>query len=279
MYEPPVKKIFHYKHSFEFDPRNWAHSIRLNRPLAIFTAYLFFMYLAVEIASPFYTVYMIRDLNIDYFWFSALTILGAAVRIVSFRHWGRLEDKFGSRNILLVTGFFGCFTPFLWLFVSNIPEIALVKIFDGFIWAGFDLVVFNYLLDITPADKRPQYVANHNFFVGLGVTAGGLLGAYLAYTLEGSSLLLWNGLQLVFLISFVMRILVLSVLSHVKEVDISHSKVYPVQYVFWQSIAVEPAHGIKNALHYTFRYPEIIVKEKEKIEKKITYKMKVKGLL
>ncbi len=279
MYEPPVKKIFHYKHRFEFNPRHWATSIRINKPLVIFTAYLFFMYLAVEIASPFYTVYMIRDLNIDYFWFSALTILGAAIRIVSFKHWGKLEDKFGSRNIVLVTGFFGCFTPFLWLFVSNIQEIALVKIFDGFVWAGFDLVVFNYLLDITPADKRPQYVANHNFFVGIGVTIGGLMGAFLVHILASSSFMLWSGIQLIFLISFIMRLLVLSVLSHVREIEINRRKLYPVRYVFWQAMAVEPAHGIKNAISYTFRYPEIIVKEREAMTKKIEYKLKVKGLL
>lgn len=280
MYEPPVKKVFHYKHSFEFNPRNWATVLRINKPLVLFTTYLFFMYFAVEIASPFYTVYMLRDLNIDYWWFSALTILGAAVRIISFRHWGRLEDKYGSRNILIVTGFFGCFTPFLWLFASNIPEIALIKIFDGFVWAGFDLIVFNYLLDITPANKRPQYVANHSFFVGLGVTMGDLVGAYLAFTLDTgrTAFLLWSGLQLIFLISFVLRIFVLALLAKVKEADTSNRDVFPVRYVFWHAMAVEPAHGIKHALTFTFRYPESVVRERESLAdvKVLGPKLKVK---
>jgi MFS family permease len=278
MYEPPVRKVFHYKHSFGIHPSHWMTSLKINRPLVIFTLYLMLMYFAVEIASPFYTVYMLRDMHIDYFWFSVLTILGAVIRIVSFKYWGRLEDKFGSRKILLVVGFFGCFTPFLWLFVSSIGEIALVKIFDGFIWAGFDLIVFNYLLDITPANKRPVYIANHSFFVGLLVTAGDLTGGLLAHSLDSTTFMIWHGLQIVFLISFVLRLCVLVILPKIREVEVKQRDVYPVKYVFWQSMAVEPAHGIKHALSFTFRYPETFVKDVEKSVKKVEYKMKVKGL-
>ena len=279
MYEPPVKKIFHYGHRFALNPHDWKNAIALNKPLVIFTAYMCLMYFAVEIAAPFYAVYMIKDLSISYFWFGALTVLGAIIRIISFKHWGRINDRFGSRKTLLVTGFFGCFTPFLFLFATGVFDIALIKIFDGFIWAGFDLVIFNYLLDIIPANRRPQYVANHNFFVGFGITLGDLAGAVFIGFLMESSFLFWHGLQLIFLLSFVLRIGVLVILPKIREADVKHSRIVPVRYVFWKAVAVEPAHGIQHALSYTFRYPQEVRDELEGSVKKFRYKMKNKGLM
>ena len=278
MYEPPVKKVFHYGHRFAIHPRDWKNAIMLNKPLVIFTVYLCLMYFATEIASPYYAVYMLKNMDISYFWFGVLTVIGAIVRIISFKHWGRINDRFGSRKTLLVTGFFGCFTPFLFLFVGGVLDIALVKIFDGFIWAGFDLVIFNYLLDITPANRRPQYIANHNFFVGLGMTMGGLTGAVLVGYLMTASFGLWQGLQLIFLLSFVIRLGILSILPKLREADTKHSRLVPVRYVFWKAVAVDPAHGIKQALSYTFMYPEEIKNELEGSVRKFRYKMKSKGV-
>ncbi len=277
MYEPTFRRVFHYKHEFQFNPRYWRTSLSVNKALVVFTAYLFFMNFAVEIAAPFYTVYMLKDLNIDYFWFAVLTTLGAAIRIFSFKYWGRLNDMFGSRKILIVTGFFSCFTPFLWLFVSNVHQIAAIKIFDGFVWAGLDLVVFNYLLDVTPTNKRPQYIANHNFFAGMGVVFGALTGGLLAELLQGSAFLWFHGLQVVFLISFVLRLATLFVLPKIRETNIKRGDLAPMKYVFMQSMAVEPAHGVKNSIFFTFRYPEKFAHGLENSIKKVKYKIRIKG--
>ncbi|HLD39127.1 MAG TPA: MFS transporter [archaeon] len=276
MYEPQFKRVFYYKHTFNFRPNELVKSLSVNKALVIFTVYLFFMNFAVEIAAPFYTVYMLKDLQINYFWFAVLTTLGAVVRIFAYKYWGRFVDKYGSRKILVVTGFFGCFTPLLWLLVSNIYDIALLKIFDSFVWAGLDMVVFNYLLDITPANKRPQYVANHNFFTGFGVVFGALTGAMIAESVQNSSLLWFHGLQIVFLTSFLLRIIVLAILPKIREIDVKQSAVVPLRYVFWQTMAIEPAHGLKNSLFYSFRYPEKVVKELEDSVTKIKYKINIK---
>lgn len=276
MYEPHFRAVFHYRHEININPKGWKNSISVNKALVIFTVYLFFMNFAVEIASPFYTVYMLKDLDISYLWFAILTVVGALTRIFAFRYWGRLSDRFGSRKILVVTGFFGCFTPLMWLFVSSIWQIAALKVFDGFVWAGVDLVVFNYLLDITPANKRPQYVANNNFFAGWGTILGALTGGMLAESFISVQFGWLQGLQIVFLISFVLRLATLLILPKIREIDIRHTALAPLRYVFWQSMAVEPAHGVKNTVFYTFRYPVKVKKELEDSVKKIEYKMKIR---
>lgn len=275
IYEPPRKKIFHYKHRFEFHPMRWPASLRANKRLAIFAVYMVLMSFAVDMAGPFYAVYMLRNLSIDYTTFAFLIMLGALARILSYRYWGALNDKFSSRKIFIVCGTFAVFTPFFWMFANGPIAVAAINIFDGFIWAGFDLVAFNYLLDITPGDKRPQYVANYNFFVGIGAVFGALAGGFLSAYYSNVFLFAFTGLQLVFLTSFLVRILLLAILPRISEIDIFHSKVMPVRYVFWQAMAVEPTKGINGFIHYTFQYPFHIEKEFKKNMDKLKYKVKM----
>ncbi len=255
MWEPSTGKVFHYRHSIEINPRNWLTAIRVNMGLTVFTSYMLFFNFAMLIASPFYVVYMLKNLSMSYEVFALLTIVGALVRIFSFKYWGYFNDRFGSRNILIVTGFFGCFVPLGWMLSTNSWEVLIVKIFDGFIFAGFDQVTFNYLLDITPAGKRPQYVANFNFFVGIGVILGAITGGILAQSLAGSAFFFLVGLQVVFLISFVIRLASLLILPKIRHADIKQTDIMPAHYVMWQTMAVEPANGLKSAIQFTFRYP------------------------
>ena len=253
MYEPPSAKVFHYKHDFAFNPKDWPMAIKVNMRLVVFTLYSTIFNFATDIAAPFYTVYMLKNLSMSYELFSLMIIAGAVARLVSFRYWGRLNDKFGSRKILLVTGVFGCFTPFGWIFASAPWHVLIIKIFDGIIFAGLNQVVFNYLLDATPANKRPQYVANYNFFVGAGIVLGAMTGGLLAESLQSSTFLIFTGLQIVFFASFIIRIGASLLLTRVREIDIKQTDIMPARYVFWQTLAVEPASGLKNAINFTFR--------------------------
>ena len=253
MYEPVSPKVFHYKHDFAFNPKDWIKSVQINARLAIFTLYSTVFNFAVQMAAPFYTVYMLKDLAIGYELFSVMIIAGAATRLISFKYWGYLTDKYGSRKILLVTGVFACFTPFGWMLSSAAWQIFLVKIFDGFIFAGMDQVVFNYLLDATPANKRPQHVANYNFFAGLGIVFGAVTGGLIAESMQNSTFLIFTGLQIVFFSSFIICIGASLLLSRVKEIDIKQTDIMPLRYVFWQTLAVEPASGLKNVVNFTFR--------------------------
>ena len=255
MYEPPVERVFHYKYNFRFNPRGWWTSLRINKEFVIFTSYLTFMNFAFEIAAPFYVVYMLKNLSIGYEWFAIAVVIGAVFRATTQQYWGRMEDKFGSRKILIICGIMTCFIPFFWIFASSIFHVIMIKIYDGVIYSGFELIIFNYLLDVTPAKNRPKYVAAHSFVTGIGLVLGSMLGAFLVFNLEASSFMWFAGLQIVFLVSFSFRLAFSFMLLAIRNIDYKKSDSLPVGYVFWQALAVEPVHGMKHAISFTFRYP------------------------
>jgi len=276
MREPAMNKIFHYSYTFKLEPKEWLKTLKINKEFTLFTVYLSCMNFAIDVAAPFYAVYMLKNLSIGYEWFAIAVVIGAMAKAFTNQYWGRLSDRFGDRKILIVSGFLGCFVPLGWMMVSNVWQVILVKIYDGIVFSGFELVIFNYLLDVTPAKERPKYIAAHNFFTGFGTVFGDLFGALLAQAFEGSAMFFFAGLQVVFLASFVLRLSCLSFLFVIKNIDVKQSGIVPVRYVFWQAVAVEPARGLKHALVFTFRYPSQFEKDMRESVKSFEYKLKMK---
>lgn len=274
LYFLPIKEIafrraFHYGHSISFNPGSIARAARINRNFVLFTAFLSFMSFAVNLAGPFFVVYMLKDLNIGFFWFTLVIAAGGLASIVSQPYWGKLADKYGEKKIISVTSILICFTPFFWLFVSSPVHVILVEFFAGFAVAGFDLINFNFLLAVTPAEKRPSYVANHTFIRGLAIVTGTLIGGIMAQGFSSSIFLWFGGLQILFLISFLLRISSLAMIPMIKDVITRESDKVPVTYVFWQAVAVEPVKGLSHAISSATAYPYKLEEMKEKIARKI----------
>lgn len=267
MYEPPTPVVYHYRHSYTLNVTELLASIRVNRNFVMFTLFLSAVSFAVNIAGPFFAVYMLRDLNISYLWFAALVSFEALITLIFQPYWGRLSDNYGERKILAVTGIMISIVPFIWLFVYSPLHILFANFFSSFAWAGFDLVAFNFLLAVTPSEKRPQYVANHTFLRGLATVAGAFVGGMLVTNIESQQFLWMHGLQIIFLISFVLRLMSLAFMAFVSDIEIKEHEIIPVRYVFWRAVAVEPARGIQHAIDYTFRYPYELAKLKKKLLK------------
>ncbi len=269
--EPELRQEKPYHYRLHFHPSDLLLQIRTNRNFAVFTAYMTAVNFSVNIAAPFVAVYMLKDLDIGYGWFAILVTVGALVQVASMRYWGSRCDRYGNRKILVISGILICFVPLGYILSSNVWELLLLKIYDGFVWGAFDLVVFNYLLGVTPSEKRPTFIANHNFMAGAGTVAGALFGAYLAESFQVSGISVFFGLQAVFLVSLVLRLGSTAFLPKIAEAETKEC--VPVRYVFWETVAVGPAKGMEHAITSAFRYPygkkiksSLGIKEERKIK-------------
>jgi MFS family permease len=243
MYEPPVKSEFHYRHSFSFEPSKWMTSFRINSTFVWFTIYMIIVSFAIAMVSPFYTVIMLKELNIGYLWYAILITINALVAIVSQPYWGRLSDRYGDRAIMIITAVMICFVPFLWLFANNVWFLMAIEIYDGFLFGGWTLVIFNFMLGIIPVDKRANYIANHSFLVGLATVSGTLVGSFLVIFFEQNTLAGIGGIGALLAISFGLRLASLAILPRIHKYYVKQ-EVEPLSRLAWRSIVVEPAKTV-----------------------------------
>jgi hypothetical protein len=93
-----------------------------------FSAYFALMNAAVGISSPFFTVYMLRDLHLSYLEFMILSGTSVITQYLMLSTWGRIADVYGNRLILIVTSISLPFVPMLWLLSDHFWALMLFQL-------------------------------------------------------------------------------------------------------------------------------------------------------
>ncbi len=153
---------------------------------------------AIQIAGPFFNVYLVNEFNTSAATIGLLASVSSASALFGQLFFGRAMDRKGALWVQIVSGLAIPILPFFWLFVTAPWQVALINIWGGFMWAGYGLSNFSLLLELTPDEQRPRAVALYQTSVFAAAVLGPLLGGYLADVV---------GYKLIFMLSGIGRIL------------------------------------------------------------------------
>lgn len=240
---------------FHFSFMHFLGGVKRHRNYSNFVVFRMFMQFAVQIASPFIIVYMLRDLNIGYFWFAFATAAYILANVLSQKYWGLISDRYGDSPILKICTLITPFTMLFWMIVYTGPQAVLLQIFNGFVWSGFNLANFNYLLDTVPKEESPIFIANYRFLTQLGMFVGPIAGGLLADYFTEFSLFTFSGMQLLFLLSFILMSAIIGVfLPRFEEVRVNRKNIQ-FKNMILKVLVIYPIRGalgeLKHLIHYS----------------------------
>ncbi|HEU4552512.1 MAG TPA: MFS transporter [Chitinophaga sp.] len=208
------------------------------RSLLIFNSAWVF---ALNIATPFFTVFMLKGLGLSLSYIIALSILSQLSSILTIRVWGLFADRYSNKTIIFISAPLYILTIFAWCFVgiytrqyANLILLAIIHIFTGISTAGVNLSLTNIGLKLAPSEDAVVYLSTKNiitaFFSSIAPLIGGSLadfftkrhlvvdatwvGPHKQKTLHLVALHDWNFL---FLIGALLAILALELLNLVRE--------------------------------------------------------------
>jgi MFS family permease len=213
------------------------------RNYGLLVFYLCIINASVYISAPFFTPYMLHDLDMSYLTFAIVNGAAIMTKILFMPVWGRLSDRFGTRRVLSLAGFLMPLTPLLWAFSRDIYYLIAVQFYSGFIWAGFEIASFNFIFDTTSPQKRASCVAYYNVINGVAIFTGSMIGGLLVR----HNTLFWSKYILVFIISCVIRYVASFVfIPRLKEVrEVEH---IPYSRLFLKVISTMPTMGLSYSL-------------------------------
>lgn len=188
-----------------------------------FTVLVALMQLATAIASPFFAVYMLKDLGFSYLQWILVTIASSLASLLFMPLWGRFADHYGNIKAIKITSFLVALVPLLWfvsIFISKeslILYLIAIETFSGIVWAGFNLSSSNFIYDAVTRQRMALCVAYLNILVGIGVFIGATFGGFVSshpFTILGFSSIL-----VVFFISGIARLMIALIMTpKIKEV-------------------------------------------------------------
>jgi MFS family permease len=131
---------------------------------------------SLNIAGPFFNVYLVEGLRADATMVGALAVVSSLAALPGQRLWGRWVDRWKPYRIQLITGLLIPFMPAMWALFTSAWQIAPLNVAAGFLWAGYDLAAFNLLLVLSPQEHRARYSAVYQVVITMALAAGGALG-------------------------------------------------------------------------------------------------------
>lgn len=171
-----------------------------------FVKYVIFVSLfnfAVGISSPFFSVYMLKELGMNYYEYTFVTLSSSISTLIFLSFWGRMADKVGNVKVIKITGFLICFVPILWIFSKNLFYLIFINAIAGYVWAGFNLATVNFIFDAATEEVRTRCVGYFSFTNGIFIFLGNLVSGWLATHLPG--LIKGSNLLTLFTLSGILR--------------------------------------------------------------------------
>jgi len=223
-----------------------------------FTIFVTLINFAQMIAGPFFSVYMLKNLNFTYTELIIVNLSQSLVALCLYPIVGKFGDKYGNIKMLRVGSMIIPILPLLWLFLNTPMSIILgPQLLGGIGWTAFNLAASNFIYDSIPSAKRGYYVAYYNFLIGFGILTGGLIGSIF---IGMETIGIFTDYQFVFFLSGMGRIvIVVFFIPLIKEIRSVESRVNPpgrvmpqfrhmnIQKFFWGIFT--PQHNNKNHEH------------------------------
>jgi len=200
---------------------------------------------AVNMAAPFFTVYMLNRLELSMGYVLSLAVLSQMVNAAFFRIWGNLADRFTNKSVLSVAGPLFIITFIAWPFTTmperyflTLPLLIGIHALAGISTAGVNLCAGNIALRCAPYGEATAYLAVNAFVCGISATIAPILAGLAADWFEtqrlsltihwesitGGDSTIWDlpavelsGLDFVFIIAFIVGLYAIHRLLAVKE--------------------------------------------------------------
>jgi len=235
--------------------------------------------LASNIAAPFITVYLLRQMGYQIGTVTTLWMAGQVATALTLYLWGRLSDRLSNKAILSValpTYFAGlvglAFTALPAPHVLTLPLLCLIHIVMGAASGGIGLATGNLGLKLAPQGQGTSYLTavglSGALAAGLAALAGGGLADWFAARelsisfqwispedTKQVTLLRFSHWEFLFGISFALGFYVMHRLSRIREGQ-EHSERAVVQQFVIEAVRsldqISPIEGLRTVILFPF---------------------------
>ncbi|MFH1743920.1 MAG: MFS transporter [bacterium] len=247
---------------------------------------------AVNLAAPFFTVYMLKRLEISMTVILALTFFSQFLNVLFFRVWGSLADRYSHKSVLAVSGPMFMVSMLLWPFttmpdphVLTIPILMVIHALAGISTAGVLICSGGIALKTAPRGSATAYLATNSLISGAAATVAPILAGLAADGFETQELgitfhwvselgqrhevilsaLSLQGLDFLFVASFVFGLYSLHRLVLVQEVgEVKEDVVLTEFYGEFRKVVrnVSSVAGLRHLTYFPYvRLREIIIRK------------------
>ncbi|PIW30237.1 MAG: MFS transporter [Rhodospirillales bacterium CG15_BIG_FIL_POST_REV_8_21_14_020_66_15] len=152
---------------------------------------------AINLAAPFFTVYLYKRLGLSVTMVTVLLIVSQAANIAVLKTWGRIADNFSNKGVLTVAAPLFVLSIFLWTFTTlpekhalTMPLLIVIHVLTGISTAGVTLASGNIGLKLAPRGAAASYLSVSSLVTAICAGTAPIFGGLFADWFAGRELTL-----------------------------------------------------------------------------------------
>lgn len=138
--------------------------------------YLLAAQAAVQISGPYFTAYMLGQLEFSYLQYATLIATAYLTKILCLPAVGRLADRLGAQRLLWLGGTAIVPIAGLWLVSSNFYYLILAQVVSGAAWAVYELAMMLLFFEAIPRAERVNVMTVFNLANAAAIVVGSMIG-------------------------------------------------------------------------------------------------------
>lgn len=150
--------------------------------VSFLVAALFFNF-AWQMAWGIFNIYHVRVVGVTIFWISMFSVGSMLAQIISFPLWKKWAEKRSNTLVFVWAAIGMATTPFLTVLSTNLIYITIIQTSSGFFLAGVVLLLFNLLLEQSPAEVRTYCITTYNVLLSVVAFIAPQIGIWLLNSL------------------------------------------------------------------------------------------------
>lgn len=140
-------------------------------------AFLLAVQAAVHVAAPYFTPFMLVQLELSYVQYMLLLSCGFLGKIVALPWAGRLAKRTGAGRLLWIGSLAIVPLSAMWLVSNAMPFLICLQVVGGMSWAAYELAMLLLFFETIPREQRVAMLSLYNAGNAAAMVAGALLGA------------------------------------------------------------------------------------------------------
>jgi MFS family permease len=148
--------------------------------------YFLAVQMAVQISGPYFSPFMLGQLQISYLEYVGLLATSFIAKVVMLPACGNFATRFGVRRLLWIGGIGIMPCSGMWLYAHTYWQLVAIQFFAGAVWAAYELATFLMFFETVRRDERTSILTLFNLANAVALVIGALIGGSILKLLGGS---------------------------------------------------------------------------------------------
>ncbi|MHB1318009.1 MAG: MFS transporter [Anaerolineae bacterium] len=181
---PPrqVRPVVHERRPWRERLADLLVPFRARRGFGAYSLVTLAMRIGFFLPAGLFSLFMVNTLQVSDAWIGGRTTVESVAMTAGYYFWGRMAGRAGKRRML---AWLGIAVGVGFALVASASTDALFFMYIAAVLIGFfvtagDVSLFEWLIEIMPADDRPRYVAMNTLLMNVVAFGAPMLGAAIA---------------------------------------------------------------------------------------------------